>query len=197
MTPEQTKFALTLRDGSVAIMSFVTKGFNPNGSVQFEREPTDEHLRRDFAKHLLDVVSYRPIADTDLPTRDYRNAWCDDGTRITHDMAKARDICRERLRALRAPLLAELDVEYQRADEREDAAAKRDVATRKQRLRDATKDPRIEAAADVSDLDEVLSQLSGVNAEQGRREQTAKSDASSMRGDLSGSLPLAPTPDSE
>lgn len=153
MKPEQTRLALTLADGSLAIMSFVTRGFTPSGAVQFERELTEETARAEFARSGLDVVRWRVIPpDEPLPDRTYRDAWRDEGHCIGHDMTKARECHRRRLRAARASLLAALDVEYQRADEREDRPRKRQIAAEKQRLRDLPADPRIEAAATVEDL---------------------------------------------
>ena len=74
---------------------------------------------------------------------------------ITINMVKAREIHRTLIRAARAPLMAALDVEYQRADERGDADAKASVAARKQALRDAPADPRIEAAQTIKELRDV------------------------------------------
>jgi hypothetical protein len=71
---------------------------------------------------------------------------------IKIDMTVARDVWRNRIRAARAPKLAALDVAYQRADEQSDSTAKQEIAARKQALRDATKDPRIDAAETPSDL---------------------------------------------
>ena len=152
MRPDQTRLALTLTDGSLVIMGFVIRGFNPDGSVQFEREVSEESVRAECAKAGLALASWRHVTDAELPDRDYRNAWIDTGNGIGHDMGKARAIHRDKLRAERAPLLAELDVAYQRADERGDAQEKRRVATEKQRLRDITDDPRIDAAETVDAL---------------------------------------------
>ena len=68
------------------------------------------------------------------------------------DMPKARNIWRDRIRARRKKLLAELDVEYQRADEDGDAPAKAKIVARKKKLRDAPQDPRIDAAKTPEDL---------------------------------------------
>ena len=57
---------------------------------------------------------------------------------ITINVNKAKEITKERLRAERAPLLAGLDVAYQRADESGDAEKKAEVVAEKQRLRDIT-----------------------------------------------------------
>jgi hypothetical protein len=74
---------------------------------------------------------------------------------ITIDMTVARAVWVAKIRSARAPRLAALDIEYQRADERNDGAVKQAVAAEKQALRDATKDPRIAAAATPADLVEV------------------------------------------
>ena len=74
---------------------------------------------------------------------------------IMIDMARARDIHLSRIRAARAPLLETLDVDFIRAVERGDQAAQTRIAQEKQRLRDATLDPRISDAATLKQLREV------------------------------------------
>lgn len=86
--------------------------------------------------------------------RTFRDAWKWDRG-IKTDMGKAREIHRGRIRAARDPLLKALDIEYQRADERADATEKARIAAKKQALRDATADPRIEAAATPEELKSV------------------------------------------
>jgi hypothetical protein len=71
---------------------------------------------------------------------------------IQIDMAKAIEIQRNRIRALREPLLAALDVEFMRAVERGDQAEQARVVAGKQRLRDLTNDPRLTAAQTVDEL---------------------------------------------
>lgn len=99
------------------------------------------------------VVSIDPIDPADIPQdRTFRDAWTLDGRGITHDMPKARDIQRERMRRARSPKLEALDVAYQRADEAGDAAEKRRVGARKQALRDVTTHPSIDAAKTPEEL---------------------------------------------
>lgn len=74
------------------------------------------------------------------------------GSDIKIDMAKARDIWRDHIREARAPKLAALDVEWQRADETGDADAKANIASHKQVLRDLTDDPAIAKAKNVDAL---------------------------------------------
>lgn len=78
--------------------------------------------------------------------RAFRDAWVWGPKFIEVSMPKARDIHRGRLRAMRAPLFAGLDVESLRAMESGDRAAQQLVAEQKQALRDAPSDPAIEAA---------------------------------------------------
>lgn len=97
-----------------------------------------------------DAINPRFVAPEDVPTdRTFREAWKPD---LTLDMDRARDIWRDKMRAAREPMLAALDIEYQRADERGDAGAKQSVAAQKQSLRDVTADPAIDAALTPDDL---------------------------------------------
>lgn len=161
MTPEQIKIALTFADGSLGLMGFVTTGFTPSGAVHFEREASDANIQAECTKAFSHtgnpVVTWRRIAPEEVPqNRAYRNAWVDTGSAIVHDMVRAREIHRARLRDERAPLLSRLDIEFLRADEAGDVDRKASITAEKVRLRDVTADPRIEAARTVEEL-------SGVN----------------------------------
>lgn len=113
-----------------------------------EFEPEADWLARVAAGSVPEGVAYQVIDADALPAgREFRNAWTIKDGRVAVDMPRARDIYRQRLREARAPRLAALDVEYQRADEAGDLAAKAAVAARKKLLRDLTADPAIEAAA--------------------------------------------------
>tara|TARA_R100000388_G_scaffold76779_1_gene55820 strand:+ start:797 stop:1057 length:261 start_codon:yes stop_codon:yes gene_type:complete len=66
------------------------------------------------------------------------------------DLAKAKEMHKERIRQARAPLFAPLDVEYQRATETSaDTSA---IVAKKQQLRDATATDAINNATDETDL---------------------------------------------
>lgn len=71
---------------------------------------------------------------------------------ITVDMTKAKHIWRDKIREDRKPKLAELDVQYMRAVENDDATEKAAITTKKQTLRDATADSRIDAATTPDEL---------------------------------------------
>lgn len=86
------------------------------------------------------------------PIDEYRDAWRLDGKAIVHDMGKARELHRNKLRAERAPLLAALDVDSMKAIEGKDDSTLAAVALRKQALRDAPADPRIDRAQTIEEL---------------------------------------------
>jgi hypothetical protein len=97
-----------------------------------------------------DLSSAREITLAELPQdRTFRDAW---GHDLKPDIEKSRNIHRDRMRKARAPLLAELDVAYQRADETGDTKAKKDIAAKKAALRDVTKASAIDQAKTVEAL---------------------------------------------
>lgn len=133
--------ALSRADGTIAIM------LHPGS-------PTAQDVAKELAKMADQFVSQRLINANQIPsTRDYRGAWIDDGNGpIKHDMPRAREIHRERVRVEREPRLAALDADSIRAIEDNDAPKKAQVKVAKQKLRDAPSDPRIEAAPNVAAL---------------------------------------------
>jgi len=66
------------------------------------------------------------------------------------DMAKAREIHKTNIRTARAPKLAELDIEFQKA--LETSADTSAIVAKKQALRDAPADSDIDAASDTDAL---------------------------------------------
>lgn len=151
-----THYAIQMTDGSVEIMQTLAHGApDPiTGKPVLRPEPPPEaYIAKWPEERRAMVTGITRIDPANVPAdRTFRGAWVFSGNGIDHDMAKARAIHRDRMRAARAPLLAALDVEYQRADERGDAKAKADIAARKQTLRDAPADPRIEAANTIDEL---------------------------------------------
>ncbi len=102
----------------------------------------------------------REASSLTVPTdRTFRGAWQFNGDAVEVDMAAARNIHKDNLRAERKPRLEALDVSYMKALEAGSGAA--DIATQKQALRDVTADTRIANAADADalkalDLDTLL-----------------------------------------
>jgi hypothetical protein len=66
------------------------------------------------------------------------------------DMAKAREIHKNKIREARTPKLAELDIEFQKA--LETGASTTDIVAKKNALRDAPADSAIDAASDTAAL---------------------------------------------
>ena len=66
------------------------------------------------------------------------------------DMAKAREIHKNKIRVARKPLLEALDIEFQKAQET--GASTTDIVAKKQALRDAPADSGIAAASDADTL---------------------------------------------
>ena len=87
----------------------------------------------------------RDAASLNVPTdRTFRGAWQFNGDAVEVDMAAARDIHKDNLRAERKPRLEALDVAYMKALEAGTGAT--EIATQKQTLRNITDDARIAAA---------------------------------------------------
>lgn len=103
--------------------------------------------------------------DTVPSDRTFRNAWVtEQGKSVEVDLAKAKDVAKDKVREARIPKFAELDVAYQRADEAGDADAKAAVVTKKQTARDATANTKITNADSVANLktgmNEVITEVS-------------------------------------
>lgn len=153
--PAYQRIALTFADDTIGFMSFITD--HPREG--WTRLATAENVEAEIAKTAFSadkvpVKRWWFIDESEIPQdRRYRNALRhSDVEGFHHDLAHARELHRADLRHQRAPLLAALDVEYQRADEASDAMEKRRVADTKQRLRDAPSHPAIEGAASVEQL---------------------------------------------
>ena len=82
--------------------------------------------------------------------RTFRGAWQFNGAAVEVDMAAARDIHKDNLRAERAPRMAALDVDFMRAQEAGTSTTQ--IAADKQALRDVTSDSRIAAATTPDEL---------------------------------------------
>ena len=66
------------------------------------------------------------------------------------DMAKAKEIHKTNIRIARTPKLAELDIEFQKAQET--SASTTDIVAKKVALRDAPADAAIDAATTTDEL---------------------------------------------
>ena len=116
-------------DGSIAVTHLT------NEAVSIEHEAAKLLERGDIPSD-WDLVA----TAIELPTdRHFRDAWTWTTTEpvIDIDVQAAQEITKNRLRAARAPLLAQLDVDYMKALETGNGAAA--IIEKKNQLRDVTK----------------------------------------------------------
>ena len=71
---------------------------------------------------------------------------------ININMGKAKDIWRDKIRADREPFFVSLDVDYLKATEAQNVTLKNHIELKKQQLRDAPEDSRIEEATTPDEL---------------------------------------------
>lgn len=101
-------------------------------------EATDSREHARFLMTLQGFEGWLPVAYDRpaefFPNRDFQGAWVWDGSALSVDIPKAREITADRLRAERIPALEALDLEYMRTLEKGgDTMA---VVQKKQALRD-------------------------------------------------------------
>ena len=144
------RYAIKMNDGSVAVMQIPDEYKDMSPAEIVKKWPESERLK---------VVSFHAIRDSEIPTdRTYRNAWTWNG-KIEHDMVKARNIHRDRMREARKPKLEAMDIAYVRADEAGNTLLKSQIAAKKQVLRDITILPTIEASTTVDQLKTVWPEI--------------------------------------
>lgn len=97
--------------------------------------------------------SYIVRADT-LPESDgdFFNAWEQVNGIVTVNMQKAKEIKRDIIRVDRNARLAQLDIDFMKAVEQGDLVKQQEVAAEKQRLRDITRHPSIDACTTPEEL---------------------------------------------
>lgn len=145
--------------GDAQPVDLFLRGWPVAGAVAQWAETEEEFVARIAARDVPAGATNVEIVDASaIPAdRTFRDAWAYRPGGCQVDMAKAREIHRGRLRELRAPKLAALDVDYLRALERGAPSAEiAAIAAKKQALRDAPADPAIEAAATPEALRAVM-----------------------------------------
>lgn len=148
------KIIYTRPDGGVSIVHPVRNTIGENLTSD------DEIEKRAWDKLPADAINPRFVDASEIPAdRTFRDAWVDSSGKIGHDMDKCRAMHKNRIRELRAPKLAALDVEYQRADEDGDLKRKKVIASQKKALRDATADPKIYAAQTIEELKAAIPEI--------------------------------------
>ena len=84
--------------------------------------------------------------------RHFRGAWSLNGSVISEDLAKAKEIFKDKIREVRAPLLDAEDVVYMKALEAGDTDAQAASVTKKNNLRNAPAASAITNAANIAAL---------------------------------------------
>ena len=149
------RIVYTKPDGNLAVVTPVINTFpSPENMTE------DEALARALSKLPAGAVNPVVVEEAAIPTdRAYRDAWSVSGNSVIHDMTKAREIHKNKLRELRATKFPKLDIDYMRADEAGNNALKIQIAQQKQSLRDVTADPRIAAAQTPEELKLVIPEI--------------------------------------
>jgi hypothetical protein len=146
------RIVYTMPDGHIEICHPTINTF-PIREAITEAEAEQRAMTKDIPAV---AINPRFIESSEIPVdRIFRNAWEDNGG-VKVNMPKAREIHRDKLRALRRPVLEALDNDYLRADEQGDTAEKARIAVKKQALRDVTNDPAIANATTPEQLRSVL-----------------------------------------
>lgn len=84
----------------------------------------------------LDSVPNSKLVDSEsLPDREFRDAWTIEGK---VDLAKAKEVWKSKIRAIRDKRLEALDIQWMKAMERGDVKIAASIAADKQVLRDVT-----------------------------------------------------------
>ena len=84
--------------------------------------------------------------------RHFRGAWSLNGSVISEDIDKAKEIFKDKIREVRKPLLDAEDVTYMKALEADDSAAKTASVAKKTALRDAPAASAITNATTIAEL---------------------------------------------
>ena len=100
-----------------------------------------------------EAINPRFVDESEIPiNRTFRNAWRDTGATVDHDMMKARELHKNRLRELREQKFVLINRAQSTALSKGDAAEAARLETELQKLRDVTANPAIEAAQTVDEL---------------------------------------------
>jgi hypothetical protein len=147
--PDVVTVVISRADGGTSIKRIITS----------ELAPTPENIEAELAKrsHVFAGATWEIVPNDyvdENTDRTYRNAWVHAKGRKKpdHDMPKAREIQKVYLRKARMAEFCRLDNDYRIADEAGDQKAKKDIGALRQKFRDVTEDPRIEAAQTVEEL---------------------------------------------
>lgn len=128
------KYLIKQKDGSVSVMVTTSPDVLPEDEIKKWPKEVQENVE----------LIIKAEEESDIPhDRYFRNAWAIVDNKISIDMPKAIEIHLDNLREIRKPILESLDVEFSKAVEENNEAAKFDIVSKKNKLRDVTKLPQI------------------------------------------------------
>lgn len=154
----------TLLDDSLwaSLKTFLTGALTSRPAwATYGREPTDQAINHEvmrldagwMARGEPGLISWRRISEAEHfmfnEHRRHRDALEDAGGTIRHNMPRARELHRDLLRHQRVEKLMALDGQFNAARTKQAQDA---IEAKRQALRDAPADPRIDAAVSVQDL---------------------------------------------
>lgn len=157
--PDTEPVLITAADDTVIVFRFVTCEYSGDDSIRWAREATDANIQAEITKTLpafdpekKPLKGWRRVKESDLPDREYRNAWRDRGGKVEEDLPHARQIHLERLRGERQPILDQLDREWHRATGRGKKSDADAIEVKRQALRDL---PDVETINTITELKRV------------------------------------------
>ncbi len=133
--------------------------FRPTRSVEDDPDMTDEQIeQRGWDAIKSYAINPQWIEKEAIPKdRIYREAWEHEGKDIVTNMPRAQEIHKDRLRAMRKPLMESLDVQFMQA--LESGADTKAIVAKKQSLRDVTADTAIAKAQTPEELKAVMPEI--------------------------------------
>ncbi len=173
MFTPSVQIAITMDNGTLQVMSFVTQSRSPTlpyGAVwsdekmgRWDREPTDKNVLAEITKTfrlkdskglpLPQPVRWKRVEASDIPAdRTYRNAWRHDGEKFFHDIEHAKQIHLDKVRRARTAALTELDRDWMKATGQEDQKTAKAIEAKRQALRDAPQTLDLSAVKTVEEL---------------------------------------------
>ena len=110
-----------------------------------------------ISRHITTPYKICSVGDIAHLDKEFIDSWQllfneENNATLVINMTNAKMQWRDKLRSERMPLLEQLDIQYMRALEQNDTQWIVEIVNKKQKLRDAPGDPRIDAAASPEEL---------------------------------------------
>ncbi len=114
--------------------------FKQNGKVERYELHQEVTVEEGIENLVPSGCEYLVLNSEDVET-SFMSVYSFDDGKLFADVEKAKEITLSKFRDAREPILKRLDLEYLRADERGDVELKKEIAERKQKLRNVTLTP--------------------------------------------------------